>query len=196
MLSIDSLVYDILQKFYYLLVLNFLWLIFSLPLFTIGASTTALYYVIAKLSRDEHTYIFKDFWKSFKLNFKKSTIIWCISITIYLIGYINLKNLNFIDNKTLMLIIQSIILFEFFVINIYVFPLLSRYYLSFKKLVKTSFWMANRHFLNTLLCILLFFGSYALLTIHLAFITVSISFYALASYHLLKKTFSKYEINY
>jgi uncharacterized membrane protein YesL len=196
MLSIDSLVYDMLQKFYYLLVLNFLWLIFSLPLFTIGASTTALYYVIAKIYRDEHTYIFKDFWKSFKLNFKKSTIIWCISITIYFIAYINLKNLNFMDNKTLMLIIQSMILFETFVINIYIFPLLSRYYLSLKKLVKTSFWMANRHFLNTLLCILLFFGSYALLTIHLAFITVSISFYALASYHLFKKIFSKYEINY
>ena len=51
--------------------LNFLWVIFSLPFFTIGASTTALFYVTGKIIRDEnYKSLTGAFWHSFKNNFK------------------------------------------------------------------------------------------------------------------------------
>ena len=50
-------------------------LVCSLPIITIGASTTALYTVMLKLVKNEEGYIFKGFLHAFKLNFKQSTII-------------------------------------------------------------------------------------------------------------------------
>lgn len=68
--------------------LNMLWLICSLPIFTIGASTTALYYVTLKMVNNEEAYIVKSFLKAFRQNFVKATIVWVpsaiLGIGIYL----------------------------------------------------------------------------------------------------------------
>ena len=48
--------------------LNLLWFLCSLPIFTAGASTTALYYVTLKMARDEETNLTKLFFKSFRSN--------------------------------------------------------------------------------------------------------------------------------
>ena len=64
-------------KLSYLWGLNILWLVTSLPIFTIGASTTALLYAAQKLLCDEGTPA-KNFFKSFRENFKQSTGIFLI----------------------------------------------------------------------------------------------------------------------
>ncbi|MBP5454224.1 MAG: YesL family protein [Lachnospiraceae bacterium] len=61
--------------------LNILWLVCSLPIITIGASTTALIYSCMKLHKEEG-YATKNFFKSFKENFKQSTIIWLIYVAV------------------------------------------------------------------------------------------------------------------
>ena len=58
--------------------LTMLWLICSLPLVTIGASTTALYYVSLKMVRNRETNIVKSYFKCMKDNFLSSTAIWII----------------------------------------------------------------------------------------------------------------------
>lgn len=77
--SIDGLFYKIGMFVYNIFVISIIWLIFSILLVTIGASTTALFYVTGKLVRDEN---FKSlpsaFWNIFKLNFKQVTISWII----------------------------------------------------------------------------------------------------------------------
>lgn len=60
------------------IMLNILWIVCSIPLVTIGASTTALYTVMLKLVKNEEGYIVKGFLVAFKENFKKSTILWLI----------------------------------------------------------------------------------------------------------------------
>jgi len=57
--------------------LNILWLVTSLGLITIGASTTALIYSMMKLHADEG-YPVSNFFKSFKENFGQATVIWLI----------------------------------------------------------------------------------------------------------------------
>ena len=63
--SFLTLVFDMME-------LSILWLVFCLPIITIGASTTALYYEAMKLVRDEGSSVSKGFLKSFKENFKES----------------------------------------------------------------------------------------------------------------------------
>ena len=76
--NMDNGLFRALGKLADLMLLNILFLVCSLPIFTIGASFTAMYYVTLKLAENEEGYIARGFWKSFKQNFKQATIIWLI----------------------------------------------------------------------------------------------------------------------
>ena len=69
---------EILGKITEIVYLSVLWIVFSLPIFTIGASTTALYHTVTKTFLDDRGYITREFVNSFKSNFKQSTIVWLI----------------------------------------------------------------------------------------------------------------------
>ena len=68
--------FNVLNRLSDLVILNVLWFICCLPIVTIGASTTALYYVTIKIVNDEDAYVAKNFFKSFRQNFLQSTVIW------------------------------------------------------------------------------------------------------------------------
>ncbi|MBQ8518762.1 MAG: YesL family protein [Agathobacter sp.] len=57
------------------IMLNLLFVFCSIPLVTIGASYTALYYTMFKITEDDTLQITKDFFHSFKENLKQSTIV-------------------------------------------------------------------------------------------------------------------------
>lgn len=68
----DNLFSEVMTKIFDILLLNFLWLVCSLPVVTFGASTTALYYMMMKLVRDEESGIVKGFFKAFRENFRQA----------------------------------------------------------------------------------------------------------------------------
>ena len=80
--DLDSPLMSALNKLADLISLNILVIICSLPVFTIGASMTALHYVVLKMVRNEEGYIIKSFFKSFKQNFRQATIIWLILLVL------------------------------------------------------------------------------------------------------------------
>ncbi|MDO4471106.1 MAG: YesL family protein, partial [Bacillota bacterium] len=55
------------------LLLNFLFILTSLPIVTLGASITALYSVNLKMVRNEESYITRDYFRAFRKNFKIAT---------------------------------------------------------------------------------------------------------------------------
>ncbi|MGN0378976.1 MAG: YesL family protein [Butyrivibrio sp.] len=59
-------------KLFDLMWINVMWLICCIPVITIGASTSAMYYLTLKMIRDEEGAITKSFFKQFAANFKKS----------------------------------------------------------------------------------------------------------------------------
>ncbi len=69
-----------------ILYINFLAFVCSLPIFTIGAATTAKYYVTMKIVRGKHIQLTKSYFKSFKDNFKQATILWlmCLAVGIFI----------------------------------------------------------------------------------------------------------------
>lgn len=76
--------------------LNILWLICSLPVVTIGASTTSLFYVTLKMAKNEEGNLTAAYFRSFKENFRQATKIWLIllvtGIVFALDGYIFYHN--------------------------------------------------------------------------------------------------------
>lgn len=69
----------------YLIILSWLWLLCSLPIFTIGASSVALYDIVRKVLKDKEGPISQTFFKSFRANFKQATGLWLIVLAITLV---------------------------------------------------------------------------------------------------------------
>lgn len=78
----DSPVIAFLNKMTDLILLNALWLVCSLPVVTIGASTTAMYYVCILSIRQGDGYVVRRFFKSFRENFVKATILWLMILVL------------------------------------------------------------------------------------------------------------------
>lgn len=76
--SYDSKFSQILIKVADACYLNLLWAVCSLPIFTIGAATTALYYCTLRIARDEDGNLAVQFARAFKQNFKQATQIWLV----------------------------------------------------------------------------------------------------------------------
>lgn len=59
-----------------------LWIVFSLPVVTMGASTAALYATVYRCMRVDKAGIWKNFWKSFRDNFKVATLAWVAELMV------------------------------------------------------------------------------------------------------------------
>lgn len=62
--------------------LSVLWLVACLPVFTIGASTTAMFAVIHRYIRLEEESLWKIFWKTFREEFRRSSLCWLVALGI------------------------------------------------------------------------------------------------------------------
>ncbi len=83
--NLDSPVMVALTKMADLIIVNLLAFFCCLPIITVGASMTALHYVVLKIVRDEECYIVKGFFKSFKENFRQATGIWLIEVVLIIV---------------------------------------------------------------------------------------------------------------
>ncbi len=80
--SVDSPLMQALNRMADLLWLNVLTVLCCIPIVTVGASLTAMHYMLLKIVRDEETYVTRGFFKSFKNNFRQATVIWLIQLGI------------------------------------------------------------------------------------------------------------------
>jgi len=74
--NIDNPIWSFIGKLVDMLFITLLWVVFSLPLVTIGASTTALYYCSQQLVSNTEEHLAESFVASFRKNFRQSTITW------------------------------------------------------------------------------------------------------------------------
>lgn len=73
------------------IILAVITVVFCLPVVTIGGALTAAFYSGIKLVRDEESYVYKDFWKSFKLNFVQGFLLELVHAVVGFLLYIDLR---------------------------------------------------------------------------------------------------------
>jgi uncharacterized membrane protein YesL len=73
------------------ILLNIMWLITCIPIITIGAATTAFYYTTHKVIRNQRSSIWKEYWSSFKGNFKQATKTWLIFLVLFVVFYYDIS---------------------------------------------------------------------------------------------------------
>ena len=90
-LSTDNPLFTGLEYITNIIYASVLWILFSIPVITIGASSTALYYTVTKVIRHGRSYIFREFWQSFKSNLKQSTAVWLIYLLLMAVLLIDIR---------------------------------------------------------------------------------------------------------
>ena len=132
--------------------INILMLVTSIPIITIGASTSALSYVTLKMVRGEDPYIWQNFWKSFRQNFKQGTLIWVFSILVFIFLGMDFYIINS-QNTTLFAVIRILLWCVCLIalsVFLYVFPIISHFVCSTTQALKNAVFMTFGHLPYTL----------------------------------------------
>lgn len=160
----DNTVMQFITKTALSVYLNILWFICCIPVVTAGASTTALFYVTLKMARNEEGNITKDFFHSFKSNFRQSTIVWLILLGIGIIlgidGYV-LYHLRF-ENVfwTIITAVFIVAVIAYAIVLLYIFPLMARFENTIPAMFKNSIITGMRFLLCTVLMMVIYFIIY------------------------------------
>ena len=157
---IDGPVYRFLETITNLLLLNLLFLVCSIPIVTIGPSLTATYYVTLKMIRNEETNIFKNFFQSFRTNFKQGMILGIGVLLLLAILLIDIRALTYLttipeDFAKVLVFVVGFLLLIVTAIAVYLFAVLAQFDNKSKELIKWSAIIALRHLPVTLLFLLI-----------------------------------------
>lgn len=144
------------------LILNLFFLITSIPIVTIGASYTAMYYYCTKAIGNEEGYLWKSYWKSFKTNFVQGFLMELFFVVVGVILYVDLKYLygNAFNGggfgwRLLFFIVVGMAILAA-VTFLYAFPLLSRFENTTFNIIRNAAFMSLRHLPQTVPLILIF----------------------------------------
>lgn len=140
-----------------LCILNIICVVCCIPIITAGASITAMYYVTLKMVRNEEAYIVRSFFKSFKQNFKQATVINLIMLLIGVVLYVDLNVAKAMQGGVgqIFHIIFMAFALIYFILFLYVYPVLARFYNTIKNTIKNALFMAIRHLPYTVIMVLI-----------------------------------------
>lgn len=152
--NFEGPVFTFLSRLADLFWLNLLFIVCCIPVITIGAATTALYYVTLKMAKDEEGYITRSYFKSFKENFMQATVIW---IGFLVLGIIMIMDLRIVNGGNVAEVFSSpalgnvimvavfVMVVVFLMTGTYVFPILAQFDNTTRNTVKNAFLISIRH---------------------------------------------------
>lgn len=82
LLDVNNPIMRFLTAAFDLMTLSALWLLFSVPIVTMGAASTALYHAVYHHVRKGEDYLWHSFWSAFQENFKRSTLCWLAALAV------------------------------------------------------------------------------------------------------------------
>lgn len=147
-----------------LIIVNILFLISSIPIFTIGASLTALYRVTFEIHMGNDPFVIRDYFRYFKENFKQATLVFIPSLIIGLIWigniYIIYHNLDeswrWIQYPIIVLLVALV------AVSIYIYPMIALYEQKTTKMIKDSLLLSIGNFPVTFFIVATYVGKYLL----------------------------------
>ncbi len=145
--SFDSPLMRFLSKMADLIILNIFFLVTSIPLVTIGASLTAMHYVALRMAGGEEGTIYRDYFHSFKQNFRQATVIWLILLAFTLILAYDISSVwsgtGYIS--TAVKVLSVVACAAMAMILLYVFAILARFNNTVRGTLKNSVALALTH---------------------------------------------------
>ncbi len=148
----DNPVFRFISRTGDMLLMSLLWFATSLPVITMGASTTALFYTCIKIIRGRDSSVVKDYFGAFKSNFRQSTIIFLIMAAI---GAVAAADMYILANKdipggTVLNAVSIGIAVIFAATLLYVFPVQATFDNTVGATLRTAFLMSLKHWYVTI----------------------------------------------
>lgn len=136
----DSAVVGFLNKMTDLIVLNIIWILCCLPILTIGAATTAMYYVNITSIRQGDGYVVRRFLKSFRQNFKQATLLWLLLVAVCLLAVFDFMFWYRQGSGLgkIMIVLSMAVVIVLFLISLYLFPVLAKFEGTLRETIKNS----------------------------------------------------------
>ncbi len=156
-ISYDNMFVRILSRLGDAMLLSLLFVVCSVPIFTIGASLTALYYTAMKGITLDGGYVFRYFMKSFKENFKKSTIMWLAFLLAFIVFGVDVWfwyqqfTPGEVTIANVLLVFSIILLSLTFFMFLYAFPLQAKFENTIRVQLRNAFLLSVKYFPTTLL---------------------------------------------
>ena len=167
--SYESKFSQLLLKLCYACYLNLLWFVCSIPIFTIGASTTALYYVSLKIIRDEENHVGSSFFRAFRENFKQATVLWLILLgvgaflggDIYILLHLRQLSsgtMGIVWTLILAIVIAASVMYV--IVLLYTFPLVASVENTNAAMLKNAFLIGTHYLFATILVFAVHFAMF------------------------------------
>ena len=173
-----------------------LWIIGCIPIITIGASTTALYYTVHKVIHQERGYIFHEFKHAFISNFKKSTISWiilmCLGTFLGSDAYLTYQlkqqgdKVGYVFYLILLLLLLELIVF------IFIFPYIGRFEDNIKRTFKNAFFLSFGNPIKMILMLITFALSVYMVYVLPVLIVIAPTLYMLGIEQQMEKIYKKF----
>ena len=140
-----------------LVLLNILWLICCVPVFTAGAATSALYHTVFQYRTKADDEVFRPFFRGFRSNFRQSTLMMLPLLAATALLVFDIVYLVAQGKGTAILFLLIVALFFVLGIGVHLCPLIARFEMSPKALLSTAFSLVMLYFPATLTVIALAF---------------------------------------
>ncbi|MCC8151190.1 MAG: YesL family protein [Lachnospiraceae bacterium] len=139
--NIESALWRVLGFVGDLAILNLLFILTSLPVFTIGASVTALSSVQFRMIEKRSGRVAGDYFRAFRENFKASTVLWLVYLVflaICVLNFLAVYNTN-PENRNVIMVVLGIALFFVTMVEMYSLAMQARFVNSLKDTVVKAF---------------------------------------------------------
>lgn len=156
------------NKFWVFIQINFIYLVFCIPIVTFGPATAAMTTLMRNIYLERPQFIFHDFWQAFKKNFWQSLGIgvfdvWCIALGFFSFLFFS-SNMDNPDQPywlyyALVMAAEIIVL----MMNFYIFPQIAALNLKMPQILKNSLILAFVNIKGNLITLAFFLIYLALL---------------------------------
>lgn len=128
----DSMIMTVISRFCDIVILNIVFLLTCIPVFTIGAANAAMFDVVSRMDTEREGKLLPSYFRSFRENFRQGTILWLGLLLFGIATYINMTRFSFLGETSyilgygLFLLSMLVLILEVFIFS-YGFPLISRF---------------------------------------------------------------------
>lgn len=149
-----------------IIILNLLFVLSCIPIITIGAALSGLYYVTLKMIRGREGGIVKTYVEGFKGNFRQATAAWAIMAAIGGVLYLDYWAVGLLGGQLPAFFRYGLYVFAmlFAFVFSYLFPLLATFDNTVARSLKNAFLMSISNFPYTVAVVAIWVSPYFILT--------------------------------
>ena len=138
-------------------VLELIWILTSLPIITIGASSSAFWNCIMRICEDDEGHIYRAYFNTFAKTFVTSTLLWLTQLLAAVLLIVDVWFCFSVKSTYASFLVGgfAILAILFLLISVYIYPLEGRFRFPFKKVLVNALFLGMKHIFSTIAILIL-----------------------------------------